>query len=151
MVGKVFKWAALCGAILSGAASSATSLPAGNALEVTITGIASAKGAVRLALCPPDAGFPDCGAKALRSTTLPIVAGQAHGRLTGIPAGTYAISVFHDANANGRLDTFLGIPREGYGFSGNPPFRPRAPRFDEAEIALAAPGGRADIKLRYIF
>lgn len=36
----------------------------------------------------------------------------------GLPAGTYAISLFQDENGNGILDTaVLGIPTEKYGFS----------------------------------
>ena len=36
----------------------------------------------------------------------------------GLPAGEYAISLFHDANENGQLDTgSFGIPVEQYGFS----------------------------------
>lgn len=36
----------------------------------------------------------------------------------GLPAGSYAISLFHDLNGNGKLDTgMFGIPAEGYGFS----------------------------------
>ena len=99
-------------------------------------GIHSAKGVIRLALCPPNAGFPDCKGREVRSATLPIAAGQARIRFTDLPAGNYGISVFHDANANARLDTFLGIPREGYGFSRNPSFRPRAPHFAEVEFAV---------------
>ena len=39
---------------------------------------------------------------------------------TYIPPGTYSIAVFHDANQNGKLDkNWLGIPKEGYGFSKN--------------------------------
>lgn len=37
-----------------------------------------------------------------------------------LPFGEYAIAVYHDKNANGKLDTnFLGIPKERYGFSNN--------------------------------
>ena len=36
-----------------------------------------------------------------------------------IKPGSYAIGVIHDENNNGELDyNFLGIPKEGYGFSG---------------------------------
>lgn len=36
----------------------------------------------------------------------------------GLPAGTYAISLFQDENGNGILDTaVLGIPTEKYGFN----------------------------------
>jgi len=85
----------------------------------------------------------------VRTASLPIENGKAHAMLTGLPQGTYALSVFHDVNANGKLDTFMGIPKEGYGFSRNPPFRPRAPKWEEAEIPV---GGEANvaIKLRYV-
>ena len=55
-----------------------------------------------------------------------------------------------DANGNGKLDTFAGIPREGYGFSRNPPFRPRAPRWEEAVFSLPGESAAA-IKLRNLF
>jgi uncharacterized protein (DUF2141 family) len=123
--------------------------PAGATLEVTVQGIKSTKGLIRLAICPPGAGFPDCRTKEVRSASLPIANGTARIVLSGITPGSYAVSVFHDANANGKLDTFAGIPREGYGFSRNPPFKPRAPRFSEAQIEV---GGQSvvAIKLRYL-
>jgi len=38
----------------------------------------------------------------------------------GIPAGTYAISIFHDENDNNELDSNrMRIPTEPYGFSNN--------------------------------
>lgn len=37
-----------------------------------------------------------------------------------VPAGEYAISIFHDENGNGALDTgTFGIPTEDYAFSNN--------------------------------
>jgi uncharacterized protein (DUF2141 family) len=118
-------------------------------LEVTVTGIKKATGVIRLALCPQRAKFPDCGTEAVRTESLPIEGGQARIRLTGLVPGTYAVSVFHDANSNGKLDTFVGIPREGYGFSNNPAFQPRAPRFSECEMVLAG-ADAATIRLRYL-
>lgn len=118
-------------------------------LDVTISGLKSDKGVVRLAICPPQAGFPDCKSHAVRSAAVGIVNDQARVIVTGLAPGTYAVSVFHDANDNGKLDTFVGIPREGYGFSGNPPFRPRAPRFDEAEMNVAGKAATT-IRMRYI-
>ncbi len=118
-------------------------------LDVTVREIKSPKGVIRLALCPPNAGFPNCKGREVRSATLPIKNGLARIRFMDLPAGTYGISVFHDANANGKLDTFAGIPREGYGFSRNPPFRARAPRFPEVELAVSG-SIAATITLRYI-
>ncbi len=123
--------------------------PTTASLEVTVTGAKSAKGVIRLALCPAQAKFPDCGAKAVRTVSVPLAANGARVVLTGLAPGNYAVSLFHDANSNGKLDTFAGIPREGYGFSRNPPFRPRAPRFNEAEIVVSG-DSHAAIGLRYI-
>ena len=118
-------------------------------LDVTITGIKSSKGVIRLALCPSAAGFPDCKTKLIRSAAVPIAGGAAHIVLTDLSPGEYAISVFHDANSNAKLDTFAGIPTEGYGFSRNPSFKPRAPKFGEAQITVTGAVSTA-IKLRYI-
>ena len=136
--------AALLGAVQPGLAQSDIA-----ALHITVTGISSAKGVVRVALCPPQAGFPDCKTRVVRSASLPINAGQADTEFAGLAPGTYAVSVFHDANSNGKFDRLMGIPKEGYGFSRNPGFKPRAPKFSEAEITVT---GRTAIviKLRYI-
>ena len=128
-------------------AGAAQSGPA--SLKVTVSGIKSVKGVIRLAICPPQTGFPDCKDKAVRTASLPIDRGTAHATFSGLAAGTYAVSVFHDANANGKLDTFLGVPKEGYGFSQNPPFRPRAPKWSEAEIEVQGEASSA-ITIRYI-
>ena len=118
-------------------------------LDIVITGIKSDKGVIRLALCPPGASFPDCKSKVVRTASLTIAGGIARATLTGLAPGRYAISVFHDANANAKLDTFAGIPKEGYGFSRNPSFKPRAPKFAEAEIAVSG-AVSTTITLRYI-
>jgi len=68
-----------------------------------------------------------------------------------LPApGDYAVVVFHDANANGRLDLgFVGIPIEVYGFSNN--VRPvlRAPSFESVAFQAVAGDTRLHIRLRY--
>lgn len=127
----------------------ADSPPPEAVLDLTISGLKSDKGVVRLALCPPNAGFPDCKSAAVRTAAVPIHNGHARIVLSGLPAGIYAVSVFHDANGNGKLDTFAGIPREGYGFSRNPGFKPRAPTFAETQIGLSGPSAAA-IRMRYI-
>jgi len=55
--------------------------------------------------------------------------------IENIPPGEYAISIFHDENDNGKLDTnFIGIPKEPYGFSNNPVIKLRPPTFMEAKF-----------------
>ncbi|MFU8780589.1 MAG: MipA/OmpV family protein [Kiritimatiellia bacterium] len=55
-------------------------------------------------------------------------------QIPDVPAGEYALLVFHDENDNQQLDVnFIGIPREPVGFSGA--YRPRgAPTFRNARF-----------------
>lgn len=59
-----------------------------------------------------------------------------HELLLSIPLDRrYAVIVYHDLNANGKLDrNFLGIPSEPYGFSNNPSTRFGPPGFDKASF-----------------
>ena len=70
----------------------------------------------------------------------------------GIAPGEYAVSVFHDANNNNRMDkNFLGIPKEGYGASRNKlPFA-SAPRFSDNKFNVTNNTVNSIImKLRYL-
>jgi len=54
-----------------------------------------------------------------------------------IPNGTYAIAVIHDENENRELDkNFLGIPKEGYGFSNNIRHTFRGANFKESKFVV---------------
>jgi uncharacterized protein (DUF2141 family) len=67
-----------------------------------------------------------------------------------LPPGTYAIACFHDENANDVFDqNFIGIPKEGFGFSNN--VRPffRAPRFASASFVLSPEGTAITIHMIY--
>jgi uncharacterized protein (DUF2141 family) len=60
--------------------------------------------------------------------------------------GTYAVSAFHDANGNGKLDTnFIGIPKEAVAMSNNPRVM-GPPRFKPSLFEVA---GRTAITLRF--
>ena len=71
-------------------------------------------------------------------------------RFAGLPTGDYALALIHDENANARLDTLAGIPREGFGFSRNPPIRFGAPRFAAARFTLTGDAQKQQIRMRYI-
>ncbi|MFC4256607.1 DUF2141 domain-containing protein [Croceibacterium xixiisoli] len=119
-------------------------------MTITIAGLRNDKGVVQYCAAPRGSAFPDCEGTGVISGSVPISGQSATITLPRLANGEWAIAVFHDRNANGELDTFAGIPREGYGFSRNPGFRPRAPRFDEAVIELAG-NANIDIRMRYLF
>ncbi|GAB4160615.1 MAG: DUF2141 domain-containing protein [Winogradskyella sp.] len=55
----------------------------------------------------------------------------------GLPEGTYAVSIFHDENDNGKLDSnFMGIPKEDYGCSNNAKGFMGPPKWEDAKFEL---------------
>lgn len=127
-------------------------------LDVSVEGLRSAKGSLRLCLTADPANFPGCvdDRDAIRRNVPARTAQVSPARIAQIsfdalPRGTYALSVIHDENNNARLDTLAGIPREGFGFSRNPPIRFGAPRFAAARFAVEGVTERQQVRMRYIF
>jgi uncharacterized protein (DUF2141 family) len=118
-------------------------------LSLDIGGLRSAKGLVRVCLTAAANNFPKCidNAESTRRTA-PADGGAI--RFAGLPHGDYAIAVIHDENGNGKLDTIAGIPREGFGFSRNPPIRFGPPRFASARFSVTGTGERQQVTMRYL-
>jgi len=119
-------------------------------LDVELTGLRSQKGLIRLCLTSVADNFPACkdGAHAV-TRSVPANAPTLH--FDALPPGSYAVAVIHDENGNGKLDTFMGIPREGFGFSRNPAIGFGPPRFTAARFDLAAgEAGHQSIRVRYL-
>jgi uncharacterized protein (DUF2141 family) len=68
-----------------------------------------------------------------------------------LPApGTYAIAVYHDADANRHITrNAIGLPDEGYGFSNNAPAIFGLPSFSRVRIAIPRDNMTTSIRLRY--
>lgn len=95
------------------------------------------------------ARYPDCrGDAGARTIVVPATAPSAH--VTGLAPGTWAIAVIHDENANGRIDTTFGIPREGVGSSRNAPLRMGPPRFADAAFVVGTTPVSQTIRMRYL-
>ncbi len=105
---------------------------------------------IRLCLTNSPLGFPDCKDAAAVHATVKASLAPVRYHFHALPPGTYAIGAFHDANGNGRLDTMMGIPREGFAFSRNPAMRPRAPHFNEASFKSNGPP-LPPLKMKYLF
>ena len=118
-------------------------------LDVEIGKLRSAKGVVRICLTADPSNFPACVDDA-RAVSRSMPASATALSFEGLPVGDYAIAVIHDENGNKKLDTMLGIPREGFGFSRNPVIRFGPPRFSAARFSLGADGSEQDIRIRYL-
>ena len=120
-----------------------------SALEVRIDGLRTTKGMLRLCLTRNAAHFPDCGGDPA-ATKISVSAGTDPILVQGLQPGAYAISAIHDENANGKLDSLFGIPREGFGFSNNPTIRFGAPSFNAARFTLTGGEKVETIRMKYL-
>jgi uncharacterized protein (DUF2141 family) len=106
-------------------------------VQVTVTGFESEEGQVLVALFLDESGWPDDEQVAFGATVLPIRERQAVAEFKGVPAGAFAISVFHDEDSDRELDTgVFGIPSEDYGFSRGARGSFGPPSFDDARLDL---------------
>lgn len=117
-------------------------------LEITITGIESATGTIRLAVYDGPDGFrePD---RAVAHAAAPAAPGSLVLTVDDLIPGPHAVVVFHDEDDDGTLDRFLGmIPTEGYGVSNNPTLS-GPPAFAESAFSIGDTGARISIDMRY--
>jgi uncharacterized protein (DUF2141 family) len=132
--------------LLPGGTLPQSQAPAANAIRVEINGLRNDKGQVHCALYSSAEGFPKRADKAAARVIAPITDKRAVCEFLGAAPGTYAVSVFHDENSNGKLDTnFMGIPREGVGASNGARGHLGPPKFDAA--AFRFQGGRLELKI----
>ena len=124
---------------LSAGASAAT-------VQVKIDGVRNDKGVVQVALCD-EATYPkDCRLTA----STPAKTGSVTVDVPNVPAGTWAALAYHDENSDKKLDTnFVGMPKEGYGFSNGAKGTFGPPKFKDAAITVGEGATTATITLKY--
>lgn len=118
-------------------------------VQIEVANMRNAKGVIHACLTRHPSHFPDCSddPAALKHS---VDAADPIVRFAGVAPGRYAVTVFHDENRNGRLDMFLGVPREGFGFSRNPVIRFGPPKFQQVGIDLGAGQTRLAVRMQYI-
>ena len=116
-----------------------------------ITNVRNTIGTVDCALFSSPSGFPvDVMRAAIRFTAMKVPDARAHCDFDDLAPGSYALVVLHDENMNGRIDTnWLGIPKEGYGFSNNARSPFGSPSFAEASFVYDGKSLDLVIALRY--
>jgi uncharacterized protein (DUF2141 family) len=115
-------------------------------LEVTVENIKEAKGTIRVGLFTNENDFLK---KVADGKVVKANVGTVTVVFENLKRGDYAVSVIHDENENGELDTnVVGIPKEGFGFGNNAMGTFGPPSFDKAKITLDK-SAKQVISLRY--
>ena len=106
----------------------------GYTIEVLVTDFDSNKGKVFLGLYNSETSFLNTQYK---NVILSIKDNTCTYTFTNVPEGTYAISLYHDENDNGKMDTnIFGAPKEDYGCSNNARGFMSAPKWDDAKFKV---------------
>ena len=104
-------------------------------LQITVNNFENIKGKLQLCLTDKKVDFlKQCE----YATAVTVTNNTISVEIANIKTGVYSISLFHDENNNGVLDTkgFFGIPSEPYGFSNNPSTTFGPPSFEECTFLI---------------
>jgi uncharacterized protein (DUF2141 family) len=120
-----------------------------NTLHVHVHQANSDRGQIRVLIFAKADGFPDQMEKAMKNYSVSPKNNKCELTIEGLPAGVYAISVIHDEDGNGKLNTNpVGYPTEKFGFSNNPKIYFGPPSFEKASFELKNAPHTVRINLR---
>ena len=123
----------------------------GGEVVVHIDGFRNNRGRAAVSLYNSAKGFPGRFENAFQNILAPIKGNKAEARFRGVPPGVYAVISLHDENENEKMDkNFLGMPKEGFGLSGNPRSFLRPPKFRDASFRLTTGTLTLKIRMKYI-
>lgn len=116
-------------------------------LTVKITNTGLQGGDVRLAVYNNAETFlEDEGI--IYSAIVPVETNTSIQTIFHIPFGDYAVAVYHDENSNGKLDMFMGVPTEPYGFSNDAKGVLGPPSFSVARFHFSSTGQEIKVRLK---
>ena len=116
-------------------------------IEVTVRNIEEAKGSIRVGLFTNETDFLK---KAAEGKVVKATGAEVKVVFENLKAGEYAVSVIHDENENGELDTNgIGMPKEGFAFGNNAMGMFGPPSFEKAKVVVDKTTVKQVIELKY--
>jgi len=137
--------------LVSGASGAEDAGVATAKLSVAVQGFRNQKGQLLAAVYDSEANWLKVE-KAVRVVRLPIPGRDATVSFEGLTPGIYAVSVFHDENANGKFDMHwfpVPGPDEGAAQSNDAKAHLGPPAFDDAKFRLGA--GETAIQVHLVY
>ena len=117
---------------------------------VDVTDIQGETGDVKYSLHNQPDAFPGKPEAAVATARSDITGSTSRAVFDSVPYGEYAVSIIHDENLNGILETkWMGMPTEGFGASNDAPAVMGPPRYKDARFNLDTAELRLTIKMVY--
>ena len=119
-------------------------------IRIELHNLEHSNGLILLAMIDNADAYPTKGDQAILTKRYPINSRPLVIELKDIAHGTYAISIVHDENGNGKLDAnWIGIPNEGLGASNDAKGVMGPPSFEDAAFTLNFAIKKLDIHVSY--
>jgi len=138
--------AALAMAPMSVHAEDCQGAPGASKLSIVVEGVRSTKGLMTASLYPGDKSQFLVKNGALKVWSVPAQAPTTRMCIWLRGAGTYAVAVYHDVNANHKLDIGMLGPTEAYGFTNNPRIMFAKPSYES--VKFQAKAGETTVHIR---
>jgi uncharacterized protein (DUF2141 family) len=117
---------------------------------ITIEKVRNSKGTIKVELYNGEVETGKKKGKKIARTRVKASQGETKLCLNAPSRGDYSISLYHDENDNKKFDrNFIGIPREGFGFSNNPSIGFGLP--DEEEIRFQAKQTGINLRISVVY
>lgn len=122
----------------------------GTWITVVASGLRNSKGTLTITLYPDDSRRFLVKHGSMYATRVQAVQGVTRGCIFVPKPGIYAIALYHDENANHKIDrSGIGLPTEGYGFANNPSTLAGLPAFSSVRLNIPRPGLVTRIQMKY--
>lgn len=121
-------------------------------VEVIITGIRSEKGQIIIGVFKDDESFQKEKSFMEKRFVKSSISNREMRVQFSLEAGIYGLSLLDDENSNGKMEfNFLGIPKEGFGFSDYYHKGIKKPKFDAYKFSIHKDmTKRITIRIRYM-
>ena len=117
-------------------------------IEVKVTEIRDEKGDIRVGLFKNEDTFLK---KAIEGKVVKASKDGVTVVFENVPEGDYAVSVLHDENGNGEMDSnVVGMPKEGFAFGNNAMGTFGPPSFEKAKVSVKNGRVRQELKMKYM-
>jgi len=117
---------------------------------ITIEKVRSSNGTIKVELYGGGVQNKSKKGKKVAKTRVKAQQGETKLCLNAPSEGTYSIALYHDENDNKKFDrNFIGIPREGFGFSNNPPIRLGMP--EQKEIGFKVEHIATNLRISIVY
>jgi uncharacterized protein (DUF2141 family) len=129
----------------------ASALTAAQAADLTVivSGVRNATGSVSAGIFNSAGSFAKAS-EAFASFRIKATPGSVGFTVHDLPPGRYAVTAYHDENANGRLDFDpTGVPTEGYGVSNGARNPLAPPEFAKAAFELRDQSKSVTVNIDY--